>query len=138
MKFRAGLSFLGSALRASARNSLVLIAFGAGMMWAQQRAQSASRREPQFENSQVQVWKSIVMPKQPLTLHRHDHGRALVALTDGQLNVVDGKGKILDTYHLKRGTAMWLGVDPPGQMHADVNPSDKPVEVIVVQLKNDR
>ena len=110
---------------------------GAGVMWAQQR-QSTSRREPQFENAQVSVWKSIIMPKQPLTLHRHDHGRALVALTDGQLEVIDKSGKVLDTYNLKAGTAIWLGVDPPGQMHADVNDGPRPVEVIVVQLKNDR
>lgn len=117
---------------------LALVSFvaGAGVMYAQQHA--ASRREPQFENDQVQVWKSIVMPNQPLTMHRHDHGRALVALTDGQLNVVDKNNKVLDTYHLKRGTAMWLAADPPGQMHADVNPSAKPVEVIVVQLKKDK
>lgn len=111
-------------------------AAGAGAMWAQQ--QITSRREPQFENDQVSVWKSIIMPKQPLSLHRHEHGRALVALTDGQLRVVDKAGKVLDTYNLKAGTAIWLGVDPPGQMHADVNPGKRPVEVIVVQLKNDR
>jgi hypothetical protein len=109
---------------------------GGGAMWAQQ--QGASRREPQFENSEMRVWKSIVMPKQPLTLHRHDHGRALVALNDGQLNVVDKNGKRLDTYKLTKGTAMWLGADPPGQMHADVNDGTQPVEVIVVELKNDK
>ena len=109
---------------------------GAGAMWAQQEV--TSRREPQFENDQVSVWKSIIMPKQPLSLHRHEHGRALVALTDGQLRVVDKSGKVLETYNLKAGTAIWLGVDPPGQMHADVNPGKRPVEVIVVQLKNDR
>src|SRR3982750_4731358 len=64
---------------------LFCFAAGAGTaVWAQQRVQSASRREPQFENAQMSVWKSIVMPKQPLTLHRHDHGRALVALADGR------------------------------------------------------
>jgi quercetin dioxygenase-like cupin family protein len=122
------------------RYGLPLLAFvaGAGVMYAQQQARQASRREPQFENDQVQVWKSIVMPNQPLTLHRHDHGRALVALTDGRLNVVDKNGKTLDTYRLRRGTAMWLPADPPGQMHADVNPDPKPVEVIVVQLKKDK
>jgi len=77
------------------------------------------------------------MPNQPLKLHRHDHGRVLVALTDGQLKVVDGAGKTLDTYNLKAGKSLWLGIDPPGQMHADVNPGTKPVEVIVVQLKKD-
>ena len=110
---------------------------GAVVSWAQQQ-QERSRREPQLENDQVTVWKSTVMPKQPLTLHRHDHGRVLVALTDGQLQVVDKSGKRLGTYDLKAGKSLWLGIDPPGQMHADVNPGTKPVEVIVVQLKNER
>jgi hypothetical protein len=65
--------------------------FAAGVAVGQQNA--ASRREPQFENSEVQVWKSIVMPKQPLSLHRHDHGRALVSLNGGTLNVVDGNAR---------------------------------------------
>ena len=54
--------------------------------------QSTSRREPQFENSEVQVWKSIISPGKPLGLHRHDHGRALVSLNGGVLNVVDANG----------------------------------------------
>ncbi|MGH7618748.1 MAG: hypothetical protein ACREPM_16125 [Gemmatimonadaceae bacterium] len=115
--------------------SLVAFAAGAGVMWAQQQA--ASRREPQFENDQLKVWKSIVMPNQPLTFHRHDHGRAIIALTDGTLNMVGKDGKILDSYNLVKGTAIYRGIDPPGRMHADVNPSTKPVEVIVVELKND-
>jgi len=82
--------------------SILSFVAGAGAMWAQQQ-QPGSRREPQFENAQVSVWKSIVMPKQPLTLHRHEHGRVLVALTDGQLKVVDGAGKTLDTYNLTAG-----------------------------------
>jgi len=110
---------------------------GAGAMWARQD-QTATRREPQFENDNVRVWKSIIMPKQPLAMHRHDHGRALIALTDGQLKVVDPNGKTLDTYHWEQGKAYWLGVDPPGQLHADVNDTARPIEVIVVELKQDR
>jgi hypothetical protein len=86
----------------------------------------------------VRVWKSIIMPKQPLTLHRHEHGRALIALKGGQLKVVDGTGKALDTYNWESGRAYWLGVDPPGQMHADLNDTSEPIEVIVVELKKDR
>lgn len=112
-------------------------ATGAGAMWAQQQGQGATRREPQFENEHVRVWKSIIMPKQPLSLHRHDHGRALIALTDGQLKVVDKDGKTINTYDWERGKAYWLGVDPPGQMHADVNDTASPIEVIVVELKKD-
>ena len=113
------------------------VCFGAGALWAQQ-AQSGTRREPQFENEHVKVWKSIIMPKQPLSLHRHDHGRALIALTDGQLKVVDANGKTLNTYNWENGKAYWLGVDPPGQQHGDVNDTAQPIEVIVVELKNDR
>lgn len=117
--------------------SVLSFVAGAGAMWAQQQAQQ-SHREEQFENSELKVWKTTVLPKAPLALHRHDHGRALVALTDGVLQVQDRNGKVLDAYNLKAGKAMWLGKDPPGQMHADVNPGTKPVEVIVVQLQNDK
>ena len=111
---------------------------GTGAMWVQQQQPSATRREPQFENEAMKVWKSIIMPKQPLTQHRHDHGRALIALTDGQLKVIDQNGKLLTTYNWEKGKAYWLGVDPPGQTHADVNDTPNPIEVIVVELKKDR
>jgi hypothetical protein len=110
---------------------------GAGAMWAQQ-AQSATRREPQFENEHVRVWKSIIMPRQPLALHRHDHGRALIALTSGKLDVVDKEGATLKTFDWERGRAYWLDADPPGQTHADLNNTEAPIEVIVVELKKDR
>ena len=110
--------------------------FAAGVAVGQQA--SPSRREPQFENSEVQVWKSIISPGTPLGLHRHDHGRALISLNGGTLNVVDGAGKVLDVYKLEAGKAMWLDADKAGTQHADVNPGTTPVEVIVVQLKNDK
>ena len=110
---------------------------GAAAIWAQQQ-QQATRREPQFENDHMRVWKSIIMPNQPLTQHRHDHGRALIALTDGQLKVVDKDGKVVNTYNWERGKAYWLDADPAGQTHADVNETTRPIEVIVVELKKDR
>jgi hypothetical protein len=116
--------------------ALVCAVFAAGVAVGEQ--QSTTRREPQFENSEVQVWKSIIFPGKPLGLHRHEHGRALISLNGGVLNVVDGDGKVLDTYQLTAGTAMWLDADKPGTQHADVNPGTTPVEVIVVQLKNDK
>ena len=115
---------------------VVLVAvFVTGVVVGQQ---GPSRREPQFENSEVQVWKSIISPGTPLGLHRHDHGRALISLNGGVLNVVDANGKVLDVYKLQAGKAMWLDADKPGTQHADVNPGKEPVEVIVVQLKNDK
>jgi hypothetical protein len=118
--------------------SVLSFAAGGGLVWAVQQGQSTTRREPQFENEQVKVWKSIILPNQPLALHRHEHGRALIALVGGRLSVVDGNGKDLDTYDWESGKAYWLGADPPGQMHADVNRTDRPIEVIVVELQKDR
>jgi quercetin dioxygenase-like cupin family protein len=116
---------------------ITLIAvFATGVVIGQQA--STSRREPQFENSEVQVWKSIISPGTPLGLHRHDHGRALISLNGGTLNVVDAAGKVIDVYKLEAGKAMWLDADKAGTQHADVNPGKTPVEVIVVQLKNDK
>jgi len=117
---------------------VVATVFAAGVAVGQQANASASRREPQFENSEVQVWKSTVMPNQPLALHRHDHGRALISLNGGTLNVVDGSGKVMDVYKLEAGKAIWLEADKAGTQHADVNPGKTAVEVIVVQLKNDK
>ncbi|HJU43450.1 MAG TPA: hypothetical protein VJ691_11570 [Vicinamibacterales bacterium] len=123
-------------MRTVAAVSIICAVFAAGVLVGEQ--QSTTRREPQFENSEVQVWKSIIFPGKPLGLHRHDHGRALISLNGGVLHVVDGNGKVLDVYTLEAGKAMWLDADKPGTQHADVNPGKDPVEVIVVQLKNDK
>lgn len=111
--------------------------FAAGVAIGQQQG-TASRREPQFENSEVRAWKSIIMPNQPLALHRHDHGRALIALKTGNIDVVDAGGKALQTYKWEAGKAYWLDADKPGTQHGDMNRGKEPMEVIVVELKNDK
>ena len=94
-----------------------------------------TQRIPQFENEHVEVWKSIIMPDQPLTMHRHDQPRAIIALRGGTLTVTSDAGETHDMTW-ETGSAYWLEADPPGEMHGDVNQGDEPVEVIVVQLKN--
>ena len=64
--------------------------------------------------------------------------RALIALTDGVLNLVDKDNKPLETYRWEKGKAYWLGANAPGEMHAEVNRTAKPIEVIVVELKKDQ
>jgi quercetin dioxygenase-like cupin family protein len=92
-----------------------------GTVLAQQTG--TTQRIPQFENEHVKAWKSIIMPKQPLSPHRHEHGRAIIALKGGTLKVVE------------TGKAYWLGPDAPGTMHSDVNDGPEPIEVIVVEQK---
>jgi len=111
-------------------------AFAAGVAVGQQT--SASRREPQFENSEVRVWKSIIMPNQPLALHRHDHGRTIVTLKGGTLDVVDAKGATMEKMTWETGKAYWLDADKAGTQHGDLNKGKESMEVIVVELKNDK
>ena len=116
--------------------TLVLILGAAAAAAAVQQAQaSATRREPQFENNNVKVWKSIIMSNQPLTLHRHEFGRTIVTLKGGTLDIVDANGKTTKQVVWETGKAYWLDKDPAGQQHGDVNRGTQPIEVIVVEMR---
>ena len=93
-----------------------------------------TRRVPQFENEEVEVWKSIIYPSQPLSMHRHDNPRAIIALKGGTLKVVNQNGDSHDMTW-ESGKAYWLEADTPGELHGDVNEGTEPIEVIVVQMK---
>lgn len=96
--------------------------------------QTPTQRFPQFENDAVRVWKSVVAPNTPLTMHRHDHGRVIIALSGGTMKIVT-QGGPTETHQWDTGKAYWLPANPPNQVHADVNAGDKPIEVMVVELK---
>jgi hypothetical protein len=114
----------------------LIAVFSAGVaLGALQQQASGTRREPQFENEHVRTWKSIIMPNQPLALHRHDFGRTIVALKGGTLDVVDGNGQTLQKMTWETGKAYWLGADPAGQQHGDMNRGKEPIEVIVVEMR---
>jgi beta-alanine degradation protein BauB len=115
---------------------VIPVVFATGVtVGALQQQASQTRREPQFENEHVRVWKSIIMPNQPLALHRHDHGRTIVALKGGTLDVVDGKGQTMKKMTWESGKAYWLDADPAGEQHGDMNRGKEPIEVIVVEMR---
>lgn len=100
-----------------------------------QTTATGTRREPQFDNDHVRVWKSTIFPNQPLSLHRHDHGRTIVVLEGGTLDVVNATGQTQTRLTWETGKAYWLDADPPGQQHADVNRGTKPIQVMVVEMR---
>lgn len=91
----------------------------------------------EFENDDVRVWKAIVTPNNPLTMHRHDHPRVIVALRGGDMKIVQQAGGS-EMDHWETGKAYWLPATKPGQMHADVNAGGQPIEVMVVELKKEQ
>jgi quercetin dioxygenase-like cupin family protein len=112
---------------------LSLVSLGLAASALTQQA-SATRRIPQLENEQVKVWKSIIAPDQPLSMHRHEAGRVIVALKGGTLKIVQATGESKEV-QWETGKAYWLDRDPPGTTHGDVNPGKEPIEVIVVEMK---
>lgn len=108
------------------------IVFAAGVAIGAQ--ENRTRRIPQFENDEVKVWKSIVMPNQPLGMHRHDHPRVIVPLAGGTMKILQQSGES-QSHAWETGKAYWLPAEPPGKLHDDINAGDKPIELIVVELK---
>ena len=89
---------------------------------------------PQFENAAVTVWKTILAPHERIGMHRHDHGRVVVALKGGTLTIPQDDGgshKLV----LETGKAYWLDADPPGKLHGDTNDSGQPLEMMVIEMK---
>ena len=95
----------------------------------------ATHREPQFENECVKVWKTTILPDQPLSMHRHDAPRVLVGLKGGILLKIENTGEKSEII-VKEGKAIWLDKDPPGSLHGDINISSEPIEVMIIEMCN--
>jgi hypothetical protein len=112
-------------------STIALTAFGT--QTPQQLSQV--QRIPQFENQDVKVWKTTVMPNAPLTMHTHQHPRVIIALSGGMIKVVSEDGRT-EIHQWETGKAYWLSAEEGKKRHADVNQGDKPIEVMVVELEN--
>jgi len=99
--------------------------------------ETKTQRIPQFENEDVKVWKSIVLPNAPLTMHHHDHPRVLIALRGGTMKIVESTGAS-ESHLWETGKAYWLPANAPGTTHADVNAGNEPIEVMVVELEKEK
>ena len=113
---------------------VVVLFICCGLLRAEEVVNDQTRRVFQFENEYVRVWKTIIMPCQPLKMHRHDCARVVVGLKGGTLTKIEETGEISDL-NFETGVAYWLAEDPPGTLHGDINESDEPIEVMVIELK---
>jgi hypothetical protein len=117
--------------RAMLVSAVALIPFGL----LSPRQVSPTQRVPQFENADVSVWKTTVMPNAPLNMHTHQHPRVIIALSGGTMKVVNEDGTSA-AHQWETGKAYWLSAEEGKKRHADVNQGSKPIEVMVVELKN--
>lgn len=64
---------------------------------AEETLSPSTHRILQFENEYVKVWKTIIMPDQPLKMPRHDCARVVVGLTGGTLTKIEETGEFSAT-----------------------------------------
>ena len=117
--------------------AFVLILIAAASIVLLHAQTSSTQRTPQFENEDVKVWKTVVIPNAPLNMHRHEHPRIIIPLIGGTMKIAEQDGSS-GTHEWEFGHAYWLPANPPGTMHADVNVGDKPIVVMVVELEKER
>jgi hypothetical protein len=99
-----------------------------------EQARLEMQRVPQFDNTRATSWKSIIPPHTESTMHRHDRYRTVIAIVGGDLKTVAPDGKATITQY-ETGKAYWFEPMAPGEMHKDVNDTDKTIELVVVELK---
>ena len=116
--------------------AIMAILLGASAVWSSEQL-SSTQWVPQFENAHVKVWRSTIVPNAPLPLHRHDHGRVIIALEGGTMKIEDESGRS-ETQVWETGKAYWLPANPPHTLHRDVNLGDRPIEVMVVEVEDDK
>ena len=99
-----------------------------------QGSKAEMTRVPQYENERAVSWRSVIPPHTESALHRHDRFRTVVGIVGGDLTTVDAHGKRTVTRY-DTGNAYWQAPMPAGEMHKDVNDTDKTIELIVVEMK---
>jgi quercetin dioxygenase-like cupin family protein len=85
----------------------------------------------EFENDQVRVLRVKIGAHKSVPLHEHMLNRVAVYITDQNFRVTTADGKAETVQH-KAGEVSWAG---PAK-HKEENLSDKPFEVLVVELKS--
>ena len=85
----------------------------------------------ELENDQVRVIRAHIGPGESVPQHEHTLNRVTVYMTDQNMQVTNADGKVETVQH-KAGDVAW---SPPNK-HQEKNISDKPFEVVAVEIKD--
>lgn len=129
-------------MRTSLIAAAVAIAAGAAFGWRGAATgslpaaapQAEMTRVAQFENDRAVSWRSVIPPHTESTLHRHDRYRTVIGIVGGDLTTVSADGKKTVTRY-ETGKAYWQAPMAPGEMHKDVNETNRAIELVVVELR---
>lgn len=95
----------------------------------------AMEYEVQLENDQFCVSKVVIEPQEEIGWHRDALPQIVIGLRGGTITRLESDGREVDV-QFPTGKAVYRPVDPEDELHKSVNKSDKPIEIMIVQLKN--
>ncbi len=95
---------------------------------------SAAESQIQFENNRIRASKIKIMAHEEIGLHRDDYPRVVISLKGGTITRLEGDGSMIDI-DFPKGEAVFREADPLGQLHRSINKTCKPIELIVIELK---
>lgn len=92
-----------------------------------------------FDNNDCKIWSTLICPYQPLVKHMHANPRVLTPEDSGILRVTytdkpRGKENPGD-FNLEKDTPVYLDYKEGKDPHTDEIPGDRPITVLVVELK---
>ena len=87
-----------------------------------------------LDNSDTKVWQTVICPNEKLPMHRHDFARVVIPKSSGTLKVSYKNGQSNEVV-LTKGVPEYLSKEQGMQLHQDVNVSNEPIKVIVVEIK---
>ncbi len=88
----------------------------------------------EFENDQISVAKFKMLPNEEVGLHRDACPQIVIALKGGTITRLEANGTTTDV-SFPTGVAVVRGIDPPNELHRSINKGTEPVELIIIQLK---
>lgn len=88
-----------------------------------------------FENDQICIAKAKILPHEEMDLHRDVYPAVVIASQGGVITRLEADGRITDV-HFPTGVAILREADPESELHRSVNRGDDPIELTIIQLKN--
>ena len=104
--------------------------FAVPCLFAQAPVQvSLENHKVEIENAQVRVLRAKLGPREKVPMHRHPES-VLVFLTDVHEKITTSDGTVQEFRRTKGATSYLMEVT-----HTEENLSDRPLEVIIIELK---
>lgn len=98
-----------------------------------------THRNQFVDNTDYKIWSTVICPHQPVAKHTHDHPRVLIPKNDGTLRVTYADKPLSNgnprDFKLEKDKPVYLDYNEGKDLHTDEILGDKPLTVLVIELK---